>query len=254
MPPKTVTCSFPGCGESVMKSQTYATGKKDSEGNPLRACKTHEGVKEKAEELKEQQSSKQKRAANKPPLTNAHQKYFKQQERKEERYKETIRRNYEEEMLEDFGEIQPTPQQIWIDTHCWVCEQECMSFREANFRILIDMAKAKLTNNKIDFIDTDKIRYRFNITDEQLGLYKKWKSRFHISTRPIIELIRMIQLCKGCQEITGIKKPDEKLLSLKALALIGAAFDTSDLKKSIKIQAQNEVIGEQRKTSSQDKN
>ncbi|MBD3407237.1 MAG: hypothetical protein GF411_14045 [Candidatus Lokiarchaeota archaeon] len=41
-----------------MKSQTYATGESDCEGNPLRACKSHDGIIEKAEQLKEDKINK----------------------------------------------------------------------------------------------------------------------------------------------------------------------------------------------------
>lgn len=204
MPPKTIKCSI--CGAEVLKSQTYATGQKDADGTPLRACKTHEGVIEKAEQLKKK--------LPKIDHSQSHMDHF------------------------EFRE--------WADRHCWMCEQKGITVQEASAYQLIVLRQLELKGLVPNPLDekTNKIQHslfwdlmkeinakcvfqRFEINSKQHQLFLEWKNRIHYQCRPIAEQGGIIQLCVDCQERSGIihetKPPD-----LTLLASLGSAYRESE--------------------------
>ena len=221
MPPKTVKCSV--CGEEVLKSQTYATGEKSGDGDPLRACKKHEGVVEKAQQLR---ADDVKRLRDQP------------KKKEEERRK---RRRHTEL---DFSKIEKFAHWAW--NHCWICERPGIFAHDAYRLLMVAMEKAKIRGNNINPLDGKQlikyigtlpdghcIFHRFNLDNKGIELYKKWKARFHKKTRQGIEMLRIVQLCTECQKRTKIKIPDPKPIPIETLLLVADAYEGSDMQKTI---------------------
>ena len=223
MPPKMITCSV--CNESVMKAQTYATGGTDEEGNPLRACKAHEGVLEKADSLRAEEIKRLKKA----------------QEPKK------------------FPAYVPPPQDV-EDNHCkcWCCEREGILLRDVYKLRLVIMEKMKLQGkvwNPFEYENSEipglkallgdlVIMHQFELDEDLYEKYKSWEARFSPACRDAVSFLKMIQLCFDCQEITGIAFDMKKLEapSLQALMLINVAYDNSELKEQAKQMAEVLVL------------
>jgi len=221
MPPKTITCSV--CGEEVPKSQTYATGEKSDDGKPLRACKSHEGVMEKAEQMR---ADNIKRLRDQP------------KKREEEKKKRRRRSELDFSKIDRFAH--------WAWTHCWICERPGIFVADAYKLLLVAMEKAKIRGDNINPLDgAQLIKYigtmpnvrcvfhRFALDNKGMKLYEEWKARFHKKTRAGIEMLRIVQLCTECQKRTKIKIPDRKPIPLKTLAMVAAAYEGSEMQDTI---------------------
>jgi len=264
MPPKTVTCCV--CGQEVLKSQTYATGDKDSEGNPLRACKEHEGVSEKAEELKEKSIENLKKSMKQSPFPGAkkhgfvlgspHAKYA-QKTSPEQREKDRELMGETRDKLSDMEQVA-----TWAWTHCWCCEQKGIHLKDFYELKLIALEKGKMLGVKNPFSpEMDKIiagllrnlgvkcvMHRFEMDDKLVKSYAEWKNRIHYKCRPVAEMARTIQLCFECQERTGIKYNLEENLpkmDLKNMAILGASYDGSEAQKAAQVLAYGSILKDQ---------
>jgi hypothetical protein len=231
MPPPQVICSI--CGETVNKAQTYATGEKDSEGKPLRACKKHEGVAEKAEELKEKAFEKQEKNT-----------YSAQQKRE----REHRNRNYRDpfDIPEDIRKHQE-----WAETHCWCCEGKGVSIPDFSMLQLVAMEKAELLGIKNPFdpalasitksilkkMGYSCVLHRFSMDKSMREKYQEWKNRINHKMRGVVELGNIIQLCFDCQKKTGIEydvKTNMPKFDLQTMAMIGSAYLESGMKENMK--------------------
>ncbi len=228
MPPATTKCSI--CGQTVMKSQTYATGQKDAQGLPLRACKCHEGVINKANELK----------------------------KNEHTCKHKIEPDFN--METQLEEIKETA--LWAENHCWVCERQGISKKEL-FRLqLIVLEKLRLMGKPVDFFNPQQIAQhihipkeyvifdQFYLNGEQFKLFEKWENRFNFKVRKVIKMFGLCQICEECQEITGIKfemkLPDfSNPEVLQTFLSIGSVYENSEFRED-NIKIASEVLIEER--------
>lgn len=253
MPPKMVMCCI--CGKEVMKAQTYATGETDEEGNPLRACKEHEGVAEKAKELKEKSLKDLKRSMDESPfpgvkqhglgLGSQHSKHFQQKSLEKEK------RKLEEE--ERFRE--------WSVSHCWCCELPGIHLRDFFQLKLIAMEKGKMlgVNNPLspemgkvvaglmEQMGAKCVLHAFDLDEKLFEKYKEWKNRIHWKCRPIVEFANTIQICFDCQKRTGIEFDLEAHLpkpALKTLAIVGATYEGSGAQKAAQVLGWGSIMKE----------
>jgi len=243
MPGKQVTCCI--CGEMLSKRQTYATGEKDDDGNPKRACKTHEGVSEKAKDMQKE--------AVKKVVDSVEEKNRKQRDG-------WAPSGDSDSDSGGFGLNKKYL--IWMDTHCWCCGEEGISLREAMQLRMIAIEKMKIEGKTWNpfvyeeseipvvkkLLGNNRVLVRFALNDEMFELYKKWFARMKPKARDAISFGRLIQLCAECQEATGIKPDMDKLfpkVNISAMGVLGALYQTSDLKKSIQKVAQSIVHKEE---------
>lgn len=226
MPPKTVTCSV--CGQEVLKSQTYATGEKDSEGNPLRACKEHEGVVEKAQELREKQT---------------------------EKAQQTLKKLRERPWEKEHESWQESAQEAW--EHCWCCGQKGINLQEFYQLQLIALEKGRILGENNPFSDkipgllkglmeelgVKCVLHRFQMDEKMQKQYEEWKNRVEPKRRVLCQW-GMIHLCFECQKRTGIEFPLKESLpevDLKTLMLIGSAYEGSNEQQTVKALAEASV-------------
>jgi hypothetical protein len=234
-----VTCSV--CGEEVMKSQTYATGEKDSEGNPLRACKKHEGVSEKADKLKEQALKDLKKTSPE------------QREKSREIMGKT---------RDKLSEMEETANWAW--EHCWCCEQKGIHLKDFYELKLIALEKGKMLGVKNPFspemgkiitgimksLGVRCVMHRFEMDEKMLEKYAEWKNRIHYKCRPLSEMMHTIQLCFDCQKRLGIEYNLEENLpkmDLKNMVLLSAAYDGSEAQKAAQVLAYGSILKDQEK-------
>jgi len=223
MPPKTITCCE--CGEQVLKSQTYATGKKDENGDPLRACKIHEGVIEQAEKLKERKKIK--------PVPKKEKKFNKPW---------------------GFEDVPLVVQ--WNASHCWLCESEGMSRQHHAQAMLITLAKAKQDGQNADVLfDPKKLKKYLprdikgldlvvldliTLNEETLKRAQIWK-RIKRDLMDIISIGGIIQLCPECQDRMDIKVPEIKTPKPEVMYMLGSIYEDSQMKKNIDTIAKGEL-------------
>lgn len=225
MPPPMVKCSI--CGEMVMKSQTCATGGMNSEGVPVRACKTHEGVVEKAEDFqKKQEEEKQKKIKE-------------DQERKQTRN-------------DPFGLAKK------FDGLCWCCQRRGISRKDSYLVQLLALEKARVLGDPNPFSKTvidegrkimkktgaECVFDRFNLTEDQYKNYLRSSNRIAFEMREIVLLGRFIQLCTDCQKGLGIMFDIEARMpkpNLETMAILGAGYEASGAKANMQAIAESLV-------------
>ena len=231
MPPKTVTCRI--CGEDILKSRTYATGEIGDDGLPLRACKEHEGVSEKAEELRKEQTKEAKKSAEKL------------------KWRPPSREELERREIEQLQEQQKEAQWGW--DHCWCCEQPGIHLKDFSQVQLIAMEKARLlgvnpfSNEMGELIKgilkqagVTRVMHRFEMDEEMKSKFQEWKNRIHWKLRPVADMTGIIQLCFDCQRRTGIVfdlNMNMPKADLTTLAAIGSSYDGSDEQRQAKLLA-----------------
>jgi len=273
MPPKMVRCSI--CGQDVMKSQTYATGEKDEEGNPLRACKEHEGVVEKAEGLKEKSLKDLKKSMREGPFPGArahgfvlgspHAKYA-QKNSPEQREKD---RGMLTDARDKLGDMEEFAQWSW--EHCWCCEQPGLHLKDFYELKLIAWEKGKMLGVDNPFSDEMSkvisgimkqigvrcVLHRFEMDEDMFKKYQEWKNRIHYKCRILPEMARTIQLCFDCQKRTGIEfdlKENTPKIDLKTLAVLGVSYEGSGTQKATQALAAGSIMRDKEEESKKAEN
>ena len=252
MPPKKVTCCI--CGQDVLKAQTYATGEKDEDGTPLRACKEHEGVVEKKEALQKEQQEKVK-----DEMERLRTPWHKRPENQ----------SHDEQFSKAMIQAQENAQWGW--EHCWCCEQPGIMMADVFKLQLVVMEKMrvfgmdwnpfdpesrkqerKIMKGLMDELGAKCVFHRFEMDAKMKENYKLWKLRINFKVRPAAEMLGIIQLCFDCQKRTGIVYDLEANMpkpNLEVLHMIGAAYEGSELQAAVKHTAEVSVADDIRRES-----
>jgi len=188
MPPPMVTCSV--CNKEVLKAQTYFVG----EGK--RACKVHEGVIDKKEQLaieavaKREQEIKDKEA--------------------EEKRKRQERESYGENALKPC---------------CWKCRKTGIREQDYWASMLIASEKLKLKGeDKLNPFSAEyhiKMRRAMGIKDDEspalISILKiepnnPFLKKLHRDMRPLVDLIGgHVAVCQECMKEHGLERPVPKV-------------------------------------------
>jgi len=239
MPPPMTACCV--CGKSVLRSQTYATGEKGGDGAPLRACKEHEGIVEKAEELKKLSIEKNRQTVE-----------------RHDGGKEAP-----DGAFNSLGELFKF--QRWADLHCWCCGDKVIGLQDFYGLQLLAVEKLRLLGEYNPFSPEilkilrkfmkengyTSIGHRFPLDEEQRKKYTEWSARIHPKCRPVVDLGNVIQMCFSCQERTGIKfdmRANMPEVSMEQMYMIGAAYQGSEAQQNLREVAKQSIVNDLRKS------
>ena len=197
MPPPMTVCKI--CGKSVLKAQTYHVG------GGHRACKIHEGVAEKKDQLLRQEKQ------NKDSF----------ERRKKEA--EERRRKEQENMLN------PKP-------HCWVCGATGITSQEFYYRILMHNKVQELKGNITNPFApeyVEQIRAIFGLKPGEtqpvifiLPISPDHELLKHLGhdTKMAIQVSGAIAICMVCSEKHRVERPVPKI-SLEQMSTLGAIME-----------------------------
>ena len=255
MPPKMIRCCI--CSQDVMKSQTYATGEKGEDGTPLRACKEHEGVVEKAEELKEKHLKEERQNSRLNPAQRNHASqvaYYRKNTSPEQQAKDHQMLGDAHDQLTKvlaFGE--------WARNHCWCCRLPGIPLRDFYQLKLIALEKGKILDVLNPFskemgeiikglmnkLEVKCVIHHFDLDDNLFKIYEEWKGRIRRECHEFVQIGKSINLCFDCQERTGIKFDLEAHMpkfDLSTLATIGAVYEGSGIQKAVQVLGLGSVV------------
>jgi len=183
VPIKQVVCAV--CGQTVNKAQTYFTGKG-------RACKSHEGIKEKRDELQKAALAKTERA------------------------REALVRKFQ----------RPEPLPMDMKPHCWICLTPGLRQQEFFLRVLVAMQKIELTNGG----PVNPFTLKEPLVSEMcIFVVAKEKcppaalSKIHRDLRGMVDMFGFAALCGRCGTEHGIELLPK--VEWEQLASAGAAYE-----------------------------
>jgi hypothetical protein len=217
-------CSI--CGEEVSKRKSLAY-----KGG--RACKTHSEVVEASQER----------------LTA-------EQEQREREVERERRKHEHTHKPFDFEAAQHKAQKNneWLEKHCWRCGREGLSSREFAMRMLIGLEKRDLQGDH-ELFNTERQRkaaglegkvflalFRDVPHDNKVYEYLKHRARMHA------DFLGAMMLCDSCAKRNGLDfeaafhpKPVQTENIVKLMATMGAVYETSGMKDSVRAIAQAEL-------------
>jgi len=186
MPPKSVTCAI--CGETVLKAQTLA--RKDGS----RACRSHEGVSEEAQNLKEEEKALRDYSLNHP--------------------KKKLRSlGPASDALVDAYRAERKAFQERVSTHCWTCGKEGVGLREYFSQVLVTMKRLEL-RKEFDLLNlpVDIARLTGNLlplavipfrNETDQGVLSRIQDR---RVRDMVPLLSQMLLCGECARRLGFQE------------------------------------------------
>ena len=218
-PPK-VTCSI--CNETVLKSQTYHIG------DGKRACKKHEGVIEKSQELQKKEKLDAERIA----------------QLKKQKVKES--------QMPFIKTIETAIGEVAVHK-CYICETEGIMLRDVYMLALIGMKRMELKGKPLNIFNMlEGIKEEKMIDGNYVGLniisIKEEKVELISKVvvpkfQPFIPSFRFIVSCKGCADRFKLQfEPKIEPISIEQMLSIGSAVDgvVEDIaKKSIEKEKEN---------------
>jgi hypothetical protein len=218
MPIPTCECSV--CHQTVNKAQTYAVG------DGKRACKSHQGVVEQAEAIKQKAKDDKKAAEER-------KKRAEQQRREEREERDSFRRNDPEA-------------EHWRTCECWLCGCEALPLQVYFHRQLIVLSKQEMrgTHDYVGAMLGDQKAHEQNLKD--LGIpvgtrfyrevplpqnpeHRDWILR-HVKgirdKRFIVGLLGCVHVCADCAKKYNLpfwpEQPKLTPENMKTMAIFGA--------------------------------
>ena len=193
------------CGETVSKRQSYAY-------ENGRACRVHEGV----TEAKDARLEQEKKAAKAHEVAQRNM-------RRREHGRDTE----------------------WLDSHCWVCEEEGVNEREFWTRMLVGSEKQQLSGEKANPLDFGATAKAGGLDGARILKLLPMKGRITIKDGDSRILAQLLGKVKICGECARSHYSDDELagpqLSLEALSMMGAAYEVSGMRDAVKEQAGMEL-------------
>jgi hypothetical protein len=187
MPPKTTVCSI--CNETVLKSTTRAV----AEGE--RACKSHDGVLEQADQLVADEKGQRRQA--------------------EEEAKKNRRNRFRSSVFDD---SHLAKQRDFVHNCCWSCGARGISQRDAILRSIAAMEKHKVTGEKpvnfllgehIDVVNKDLKREGKTIL-LPIPYEPRMDRKLKHDLGAVAHIVKQAQLCRECCNKYGFKAPEIK--------------------------------------------
>jgi len=217
MPPPLVTCEI--CKKSVLKAQTYHVG------DGKRACKCHEGVLQKKDDLLEQDKAKKEQQKQ-------------EQERKQKAYAA------KQDALQ-------TP----LKNRCWACHREALTRQEFGMRMMIAREKLEIKHTNANPLDpkyAQMLRQEMGAPKGEKVLVtelipvrgnEKKIAKLPSQVQTMGSFAGVVNLCQDCQTNLGIEPFKMPELTLDQVMKFGAVYDVFTRPAVIQ-QALSEVIKE----------
>jgi len=219
MPPPVVQCDV--CKQMVNKAQTCSTG------NGKRACKIHDGVLQKKEELLALEKKSKERLR-------------KQQEAKQ---KEILNR---QEEVRDYAQ-----------NRCWACKRKALTKQQLAVKMLVANEKLEIKKVGTNLLDPSygtHLRNELGLGDGDKLLVtdiypikgnEKAVAKLPLMTQNLCRCVQVVSLCQDCRDNLQISAttPDLELPSFEDLAKVGAFYEVF-LRPEIREEAMKQVVAE----------
>jgi len=222
MPPPVVQCDI--CKQMVNKAQTYSTG------NGKRACRIHEGVVQKKEEL----LALEKKAKEK------------EKEQHEAKQKEFLKHQNE---IRDYAE-----------NRCWACKRKALTRQQLALKLLVANERMDIKKVGTNLLDPSYGKHLRNELGLETGdkllvtdVYPVKGNEKAIAKLPsmiqnLCRCVQVVSLCQDCRDnlqITAIA-PDLTIPTFDDLAKVGAFYEVF-LRPEIRQEAMKQVVSETEK-------